>query len=1625
MDKNIKYSGINKLPTRNDFLDDNLVKNVNQFVRQGKPILFMPTDLLETNEYDKGTAMYKIYMSGITMDGQKACVILENIPVYIDIRVPDGRDSDQFENFIRECLQTKNVVYRSIKTVEMFPLKLFRKNKSKWKRITFDNLYERKKARDHFIRLMNNDPNIELASDDQNKTRPCDYIHLVARTYQFNTCDWNQINKYEIDNEPYNLKVHDAGKPFGFKYVFRVDINDIKPYGGDKMEKKFLSKDSTVIMCWDIETAMKENTGEAPTVTEDYLITIICISFYFQHSNKPFYTVAIVDRPTMKHKSYNALIECNGQAEVIKAFCDVFERFSADICTGFNTGGFDWPIMIEMAKRQKLCRHFKEKLSCLKLSKKEQDANSEEDIAKYLMNREYIKISPEEMFQTKSCGIFGCLDTDTMPTFKRLYPKMETRKGFSLNYFLKRNNLPTKLDKYNYTDMHHIFNGRKPVRREIILDSGEKKIKTRYVDATSEELFIMMKDLTKYCIVDEERCQLLFLKRNIIADLREKCNMSYVPLHDGFYKADGAKVRNLIGAKAHLKGIAFSNIPMEPTPQAEEQTYPGAWVFHPKRGLNDTKPVTGLDYSSLYPSLMMCYNFSPDKIIRDDKVAQQLQNEGYSLHRIEFPMLYKKTKKPTGQMIKGWTVRHNGVMKDGDTRYSGEKGLLNENMGLFPGILKELFDFRKVLKTQWRDYEMQLEKMVTEGLGDTQEYKDLEFKKEIVDSKQKAVKVFMNTFYGETGNKRSPVYIIEVSGGITTSGRYNIKMVADYVESKQYEVQYGDSVTAETPILCKIGNIIQYRAINELSDINVDSNILDLDKNQEPKYYMKPIDKLEVWTETGWTTVKRVIKHKTNKKIFRVLTHTGYVEVTEDHSLLDINKNKISINNLNIGDKLLHSDLPSSSNNTNNTITNGEAYLIGKLYDVNKNKSIPDNILNASPSIKKSFLEGFAIKNCNKHDKLAITFNCANQINIANFYYIMSSIGLYPLIDIQNDDIIIYSDSIDNSSNVIKKVELLTNYDDFVYDLETENHHFAAGIGRIIVHNTDSVYITCPDKYYTEINKDYELGKIDKITMMTRKVEKTFEAIAIIRDEVNEYSKLDNGTPFLSMAYEEVLFPVVFCGKKKYFGYEHQGEVNFKPKHLFIRGIEVIKQGQSELAKELGYEIMWEITNPDKPPAKTLLDITNEKLDKFYNKKWDLSNFKMFAKYKPNKNQVSIHSFLKRAKAQMDFYKNIDKKLHKIYKLEMPEAGEHFEYVIVRKPQAYNIRGCKEPVKVGDKMEFTNVYLYSQTTNNPMEIDLEYYLEGALMGTFARFICYYSGFQPEDITDPDDIDEYSFKMAKKHIMEYTEKYRPKLDNEFRGRNYQAVYRHINDKTRRTLKHKIGPSAFIFDTIDTSNISDKAKYGGGQLNEIESNNIIQNIKHEAQEKVDSQREKIHAEAKIFIDNLMKKHQIYEIRNMLFSEQGLNLLNRRLRTVGEKYNQSLMLIDRLIPQVFSTVITFENSFVQTINSYRQYIDENFEKVTKSVLDKVEDNPSDALVENVGEAVKANKLIMDEFNGYFNQLFIALRQTSYIGECQKYIAEVIDKQTGQERFPSKNEFQYKKQPDMFKDVGEFTFP
>jgi len=113
------------------------------------------------------------------------------------------------------------------------------------------------------------------------------------------------------------------------------------------------------------------------------------------------------------------------------------------------------------------------------------------------------------------------------------------------------------------------------------------------------------------------------------------------------------------------------------------------------------------------------------------------------------------------------------------------------------------------------------------------------------------------------------------------------------------KVRYGDSVTGDTPLLVRLSDgTVDTVRVDELS-----SNYIAYENEKE---FAKCF--VDVWTEKGFTPIKNVIRHKTTKKIFRVLTHTGVVDCTEDHSLLDQNASMIKPTDVTVGTKLLHGD---------------------------------------------------------------------------------------------------------------------------------------------------------------------------------------------------------------------------------------------------------------------------------------------------------------------------------------------------------------------------------------------------------------------------------------------------------------------------------------------------------------------------------------------------------------------------------------------------------------------------------------------------------------------------------------------------------------------------------------------
>lgn len=156
----------------------------------------------------------------------------------------------------------------------------------------------------------------------------------------------------------------------------------------------------------------------------------------------------------------------------------------------------------------------------------------------------------------------------------------------------------------------------------------------------------------------------------------------------------------------------------------------------------------------------------------------------------------------------------------------------------------------------------------------------------------------------------------------------NIKQILGLKQGVEYtrksidsDLRYGkvmlltdqDSVTGDTPLLLKnkTTNQVEIQTIERIS--------FDFKSHQNKEYGTA---NYEIWTEEGWTNIKTVVRHKVDKKIFRVLTHTGAVDITEDHSLLNIHCEKICPKDCNIGDSLLHSYPNFNDDNTRTDLEN-------------------------------------------------------------------------------------------------------------------------------------------------------------------------------------------------------------------------------------------------------------------------------------------------------------------------------------------------------------------------------------------------------------------------------------------------------------------------------------------------------------------------------------------------------------------------------------------------------------------------------------------------------------------------------------------------------------------------------
>jgi DNA polymerase elongation subunit (family B) len=1209
----LRYSGGDELegiPARGDFTGK-ASAFVAKAVASGGLVLFMPCDVEEAHEFSRGgVATYVLRIYGALTDGSKAVVIVTGIEVFFDVAVPAEATASParlaaFDTRLRTILAEVDAGGASTATIEAYPARGYHTAPRTYKRVTTTSTQLRKKAIEA-IRTAG----LETASDD----RTC-YYRKAAREKGLPLSDWVQLTSYEYEAGP-------TEKAPLCAHIFRVPIANYRafadpmspPAAAEATAQKraaapLLARDRTLLLTWDIETHSARGTGDVPDARHDAdNCFMLCMTAHWKDDPAPLCRICIVDVETAPDPAWTTIV-CGGAAggagtaadNILRAFALCWRSLAPDIVVGFNDTNYDWPFVVEKARRRGILGWMFDRMSAAPGRKQPSTDDA-------VMNWSYkadkrIKISAEEVFVGSHLKVPGCVPIDVRVCFKKLYPKSETPKAGSLKFYLEACNLGGKADM--------------PIRRMWRYYETALAARAAGDPAAVAAAAEHMREVAHYCVVDALRCAALLIRRNIINDYREVSTLAYVSLADSHFYAGGMKVCNLLGAYASRRGILISMIPLE---REETGKYPGAYVFPPEKGvgpdpdrlavltaaiaakdaaaieaaleaLGPDRPVTGLDFASLYPSLIMTYNLSPEKMLGTAEEADRWRAAGRDLHPVEFQF--------GGRAIRAWSVRH---------------GNRPEDKGLYPCVLEDLFAKRAAMKVRLgalgaiKEFleltfgraakdgvpvavalrrvadEARAERdrtaaalapgapplTVSPGATAAEEEADMRrvhrgaaeraavaeriaasagataddaaveaaaraeydrvcFEWLCANTKQNALKVYMNTFYGEAGNSLSPFFMLELAGGVTSAGQYNIKRVADFVREKGFRIKYGD---------------------------------------------------------------------------------------------------------------------------------------------------------------------------------------------------------------------------------------------------------------------TDSLYLVAPRRYFEACDADYVAGRLNHEEWMAAMVRVTMRALNLVRDEVNAHLRADNGSGYLKMAYEEVLYPFVFAGKKRYFGIAHLTEVNFRPKKLFIRGIDVVKQGQPGFARDIGYRIMWDCMRLDNTRGlrRIVEDVIRDAV--LNTAQWNFDHFVKTDAWKPNKNNQPVQRFMARMRARIAVEAARGGSAPAI---ELPEPGERFSYVIVKTGPAFDLRGCKAAPKKGDRMEFAKI-----AREQGIEVDVAFYVVSYVVGLCARFINGDAVFQPppDPLRPEKKIDELSQKAAKKALEAFV-KGLSNVDASTlrrRGYAYRRAYTAAAAGARAALVERIGASA---------------------------------------------------------------------------------------------------------------------------------------------------------------------------------------------------------------------------------------
>nr|BAJ78755.1 DNA polymerase delta catalytic subunit [Blattella nipponica] len=384
------------------------------------------------------------------------------------------------------------------------------------------------------------------------------------------------------------------------------------------------------------------------------------------------------------------------EQELLEKWAAFVREVDPDLITGYNINNFDFPYLINRAKHLKV--------ASFSFLGRVKDISS---------------VIKEQILQSKQMG-----------RRENKNINCEGRTLFDLLLVLVRD---YKLRSYtlNAVSYHFLSEQKEDVHHSIITDLQNGNPQTR-------------RRLAVYCLKDAYLPLRLLDKLMCIINYMEMARVTGVSLSSLLTRGQQIKVVSQLLRKAREKGYlmpAYGG-------GVQEEQYEGATVIEPKKGYY-SDPIATLDFSSLYPSIMMAHNLCYTTLLN----PASRDNLGLT------PDKYVKT--PAQNFFVNKSVRK----------------------GLLPEILENLLSARKKAKT------------------DLKNEKD-PFRQKVLDGRQLALKISANSVYGFTGAQVGKLPCLEISGSVTAYGRAMIEQTKQEVEQHynmangyQHDAQviYGDT----------------------------------------------------------------------------------------------------------------------------------------------------------------------------------------------------------------------------------------------------------------------------------------------------------------------------------------------------------------------------------------------------------------------------------------------------------------------------------------------------------------------------------------------------------------------------------------------------------------------------------------------------------------------------------------------------------------------------------------------------------------------------------------------------------------------------------------------------------------